>query len=68
MNKKPYLRGLDSRRNGLEPTSIPRPAVATSNAKVVGAIVITGVPDVLVAAVADIFAAVVVILMLIYEV
>ena len=66
MNKKPYLRGLDSRRNGLEPTSIPRPAVA--NAKVVGAIVITSVPDVLVAAVADIFAAVVVVLVLIYEV
>ena len=65
MNKKTYLRGLDSRCNGLEPTSIPRPA---ANAKVVGAGVITGVPDVLVAAVADIFAAVVVILMLIYEV
>ena len=46
--------------------SIPRPAVA--NAKVVGAVVITGVPDVLVAAVADIFTAVVVILVLIYEV
>ena len=66
MNKKTYPRGLDSRRNGFEPTSISRPAAA--NAKVVGAAVITGVPDILVAAVADIFAAFVVILMLIYEV
>ena len=64
MNKKTYLRGLDSRRNGLEPMSIPRPA---ANAKVVGAAVIT-VPDVRVAAIADIFAAVVVVLMLIYKV
>ena len=66
MNKKTYPRGLDSRRNGFKPTSISRPAAA--NAKIVGAAVITGVFDVLVAAVADIFAAFVIILMLIYEV
>ena len=66
MNKKTYPRGLDPRHNSFEPTSISRPAAA--NAKVVGAAVITGVTDVLVAAVADIFAAFVIILMLIYEV
>ena len=67
MNKKTYLRCLDSRRNGLEPTSIPDLLQPAANAKVVGVAVIT-VPDVLVAAVADIFTAVVVVLMLIYEV
>ena len=66
MNKKTYPRGLDPRHNSFEPTSISRPAAA--NAKVVGAAVITGVPNIFVAAVADIFATVVVVLMLIYEV
>ena len=67
MNKKTYLRCLDSRRNGLKATSIPDLLQPAANAKVVGAAVVT-VPDVLVAAVADIFATIVVVLMLIYDV